>query len=181
VYILVSSDKMSGATISQESKDKSTEFITLLSSVMEIVFTLADKIDDGNYVNLCNKLRDLYNLDRDENVARVIISYLEETDVVQEHRRRSEMRVRTKKTELLDDYAKLKTKQYVRCENCSRVVLKSYFNCHKKTSVCIRTNSTKNLSANIGERDTARYEDLICKITALKKFKRREEELEESE
>ena len=167
---------MSGATITQANKDKSTEFITLLTSVMEIVFAVADKIDDGNYVNLCNKLRDLYNLDKEENVARALVNHLEETEVVQEHRRRTEMRVRTKKTELLDDYAKLKTNHYVRCENCSRVVLKSYFNCHKKTGVCIRTNATKKLSANIGEGDTAKYENLICKITALKKFKREEAE-----
>lgn len=159
------------ATISQNEKDKSTEFITSLNAVMEIVFNVSTKLEDNEYLTLCNKLRDLYHLDPSKNVADALIERLESTEVVVENRRRTQMRVRTKKTEQLDDYEKLKSGHYVRCPDCSRVVTKSYYHAHKKNGVCIKTSSSKKLSAECGVCDTTRQEDLICKITAIKNKK----------
>ena len=149
------------ATISQEEKDKSTEFINLLNGLMEIVFNVADKIDDNDYLAMCNNLRDLYKLKPEENVAEALVQRLEETEVVMENRRRVVMRVRTKKTEQLDDYAKLKSGNYKRCNDCSRVITNAYFTRHKKNGVCIKTTATKKLSAECGEINTTRQEDLI--------------------
>ena len=159
------------ATISQEEKDKSTEFINLLNGIMEIVFNVADKLDDNDYLVMCNNLRDLYKLKPEDNVAEVLAARLEETEVVRENRRRAVMRVRTKKTEQLDDYVKLKSGNYKRCPDCSRVICNTYFSRHKKNGVCIKTNATKKLSAECGEVNTTRQEDLICKITGIKNKK----------
>jgi hypothetical protein len=156
------------ATISQEEKDKSTEFINLLNGLMEIVFNVADKIEDNDYLVLCNNLRDLYKLKPDDNVAEVLTQRLEQTEVVRENRRRAVMIVRTKKTEQLDDYDKLKSGNYKRCPDCSRVITNSYFTRHKKNGVCIKTNASKKLSAECGAIDTTRQEDLICKISGIK-------------
>ena len=156
------------ATISQEEKDKSTEFINLLNGLMEIVFNVADKLDDNDYLVMCNNLKKLYNLKPDDNVAEALTSRLEQTEVVRENRRRAVMRVRTKKTEQLDDYDKLKSGRYTRCPNCSRVICNTYFTRHKKNGVCVKTNATKKLSAECGEVNTSRQEDLICKITGIK-------------
>ena len=156
------------ATISQEEKDKSTEFINLLNGLMEIVFNVADKIEDNDYLVMCNNLRDLYKLNPNDNVAEVLTQRLEQTEVVRENRRRVVMTVRTKKTEQLDDYDKLKSGNYKRCPDCSRVIANSYFTRHKKNGVCIKTNASKKLSAECGAIDTTRQEDLICKISGIK-------------
>jgi hypothetical protein len=159
------------ASISQEEKDKSTEFINLLNGLMEIVFNVADKIDDNEYLVMCNNLRDLYKLKPDDNVAEALATRLEQTEVVMENRRRAVMRVRTKKTEIVDDYEKIKSGHYKRCPDCSRVIANTYFTRHKKNGVCIKTNATKKLSAECGEINTTRQEDLICKITGIKNKK----------
>lgn len=156
------------ATISQEEKDKSTEFINLLNGLMEIVYNVADKIEENDYLTMCNNLRDLYKLKPEDNVAEVLAERLEQTEVVRENRQRVNMKVRTKKTEQLDDYEKLKTGNYKRCPDCSRVVCNTYFARHKKNGVCIKTSASKKISAECGECNTTRQEDLICKITAIK-------------
>ena len=107
----------------------------------------------------------------DDNVAEALITRLEETEIVRENRRRAVMRVRTKKTELVDDYDKLKTGNYKRCPDCSRVICNTYFTRHKKNGICIKTNATKKISAECGAVDTTRQEDLICKITGIKNKK----------
>ena len=159
------------ATISQEEKNKSTEFIDLLNGLMEIVFNVADKIEENDYLVMCNKLRDLYKLKPEDNVAEALVNRLEQTEVVRENRRRAVMRVRTKKTEQLDEYEKLKSGDYRRCPDCSRVISNSYFTRHKKNGVCIKTNASKKLSAECGVVDTTRQENLICKITGIKNKK----------
>ena len=159
------------ATISQEEHDKSRKFINLLNGLMEIVFNVSEKLEDSEYLTLCNNLRDLYHLDPTKNVGQALIERMEETEVVRENRLRNAMRIRTKKTEILTDYEKLKTDRYKRCPNCSRVITKSYFAEHKRSGVCIKTGSSKKLSAECGECDTRRQEDLICKITAIKNKK----------
>jgi len=162
------------ATISQEEYDKSSKFINLLNGVMEIVFSVSEKLDNNEYLTLCNNLRDLYQLDPTKNVGEALIERIEETEVVMENRSRTTMRIRTKKTEILSDYDKLKSGCYTRCPDCSRVVSKSYFSSHKKTGVCIKTSSSKKISAECGECNTTRQEDLICKITAIKNKRRNE-------
>ena len=157
------------ATISPEEKTKSENFVSLINGVMEIVDSVADKIDDGNYLELCNKLRDLYKLKPDDSVARYLIAQLAEDDVVRDNMRRSRMAVRrTKETELMSDYDKLKSGGYKRCEDCSRVVSIGYFGRHKKNGVCIKTTSSKKISADTGKANTSKQEDLICKITSIK-------------
>ena len=159
------------ATISPEEKTKSENFVSLINGVMEIVDSVADKIDDGNYLELCNKLRDLYKLKPDDSVARYLITQLMEDDVVRDNVRRSNMTIRTKKTEILSDYDKLKSGGYKRCEDCSRVVSIGYFGRHKKNGVCIKTTSSKKISADTGKANTSKQEDLICKITSIKSKK----------
>ena len=159
------------ATISAEEKSKSEKFIVLISGVMEIVDSVADKIDDGNYLELCNKLRDLYKLKPEDNVAKYLVSQLMEDDVVRDNVRRSNMTIRTKKTEIMSDYDKLKSGGYKRCEDCSRVVSKGYFGRHKTNGVCIKTTSSKKISADTGKANTSNQEDLICKITSIKSKK----------
>ena len=160
-------------TISQEQKTKAEKFVNLINGVMEIVDNVADKIDDGNYLELCNKLKDLYKLKPDDNVAKYLISQLGNDEVVRENIRRSNMPIRrTKETEFMNDYEKLKSGHYVRCESCSRVVSKGYFYTHKKNGVCIKTSSSKKISADTGKANTSKQEDLICKITAIKHKKK---------
>ena len=160
------------ATISAEEKSKSEKFIVLISGVMEIVDSVADKIDDGNYLELCNKLRDLYKLKPEDNVAKYLVSQLGADEVVMDNVRRSRMAVRrTKETELMSDYEKLKSGGYKRCEDCSRVVSIGYFGRHKKNGVCIKTTSSKKISADTGKANTSNQEDLICKITSIKSKK----------
>lgn len=156
------------ATISLEEKTKSQKFINLINGIMEIVDNVSSKLDDGEYLELCNKLRDMYKLKPEDNIGDYLMTELNTNEVIRENINRSAMRVRTKKNEILDDYEKLKTGDYKRCPDCSRVVCKTYFGRHKKNGVCIKTNSTKKLSASTGEVDTAKKEDLICKITAVK-------------
>jgi hypothetical protein len=156
------------ASISQEEKEKSVEFINLLNGLMEIVYSVADKIEDNEYLTMCNKLRDLYKLKPEDNVAESIIDRLDNTEVVIQNRQRTIMRVRTVKTEQLDDYEKLKSGHYKRCPDCSRVVSNTYFHRHKKNGVCIKTTATKKLSAECGKLNTSAQEDLICKISGVK-------------
>jgi DNA-directed RNA polymerase subunit RPC12/RpoP len=156
------------ATISQEEHDKSSKFIGLLNGLMEIVFNVSEKLEDNEYLTLCNNLRDLYQLDPTKNVGQALIEIIVQNEVVRENRLRTAMRIRTKKTEILTDYEKLKTDRYKRCPNCSRVITKSYFAEHKRSGVCIKTGSSKKLSAECGECDTRRQEDLICMITGIR-------------
>lgn len=159
------------ASISQEEKDKSIEFINLLNGLMEIVYSVADKLEDNEYLTMCNKLRDLYKLRPEDNVAEILIDRLDNTDIVIQNRQRTIMRVRTVKSEQLDDYEKLKSGNYKRCPNCSRVVSNTYFTRHGKNDVCIKTTATKKLSAECSKINTAPQEDLICKITGIKNKK----------
>ena len=160
-------------TISQEQKTKAENFVNLINGVMEIVDSVADKIDDASYLELCNKLRDLYKLKPDDNVAKYLISQLGNDEVVRENVRRSNMPIRrTRETEFMNDYEKLKSGYYVRCEHCSRVVSKGYFYKHRKNGVCIKTSSSKKISADTGKANTSKQEDLICKITAIKHKKK---------
>jgi len=162
----------SRATISQEQKTKAENFVSLITGVIDIIDEIADKIDDKSYLELCNKLRDLYKLKPTDNVAKYLVSQLEDNEVVVENVRRSRMAVRSKKTEIMDDYEKLKSGHYKRCEDCSRVVSKGYFHAHKKNGVCIKTTSSKKISADTGMANTSKQEDLICKITAIKHKKK---------
>ena len=161
------------ATISQENKTKAENFVNLINGVMEIIYNIADKIDDESYLQLCNKLRDLYKLKPNDSVAKYLFNQLENDEVVRENIRRSNMPIRrTKETEFMSDYEKLKSGFYVRCDRCSRVVSKGYFYTHKKNGVCIKTSSSKKISADTGKADTSKQEDLICKITAIKHKKK---------
>jgi len=169
LYSIIEGSMNPRATISQEEKAKSEKFVNLISGVMEIIDGVADKIDDGSYLELCNKLRDLYKLKPEDNVAKYLISQLGNDEVVRENVRRSHMAVRrTKETELMSDYEKLKSGGYKRCEDCSRVVSIGYFGRHKKNGVCIKTSSSKKISADTGKANTSKQEDLICKITSIK-------------
>lgn len=165
----MNSQVASRATISQVEKTKSENFVRLISGVMEIVDKVSSKIDDGEYLDLCNKLRDLYKLKPADNVAKYLMNEIGNNEVVVDNVRRSHMTVRrTKKTEIMSDYEKLKSGHFRRCEDCSRVVSKGYFGRHKSNGVCIKTSSSKKISADTGKANTSQQEDLICKITSIK-------------
>tara|TARA_R110000824_G_scaffold303273_1_gene491023 strand:- start:1328 stop:1834 length:507 start_codon:yes stop_codon:yes gene_type:complete len=160
------------STISQDQKIKAEKFMRLINGVMELVDKVSSKIDEGEYLELCNNLRDLYKLNPRDNIGIYLRDELENNDVVRENVRRSNMTIRTKKTEILTDYEKLKTGGYIRCEDCSRVVSNSYYRQHKRNGVCIKTTASKKISADTGLKDTSQQEDLICKITHIKNLRR---------
>jgi len=154
-------------SISQENKQLSTDFMTIISSLMETIDTISNEIPEGKYLEIMNNLKDLYgfksNISNQEQFNQVLRVVVMENPVVQRERRRSRMKVIEPRT-LKTDAQKLSSGKYVRCPLCDTIISKPQLEEHKTTYKCKSFNKSKKITANVGREDTSEIHTLITKI-----------------
>ena len=159
-------------SISQENKQLSTDFMTIISSLMETIDTLSQVIPEGKYLEIMNNLKDLYgfksNITNQEQFNQVLRVVVMGNPVIEREHRRSRMKVIEAKT-LKTEAQKLSSGKYVRCPLCDCIISIPQLTEHKTTYKCKSFNKSKKITANVGREDTSEIHTLITKIqNALK-------------
>jgi len=127
-------------TISQEQKNKSQEFITALNSLLGLIDDISTYIPEGKYIEMMNQLKTVN--DTAENPILNIVRALNNTEVVEENRRRIEMPIRILK----------KDRKGQLCPYCDTEVRN--LKAHQQRKKCILIRRTKYLSARSGNCET---------------------------
>ena len=130
-----------GATAHAESKG----FIDTLTSMMEIIEKVSDKIPEGDYLELMNSLKDVYGYKGNGGVTQVVHHVIYQNPVVQHHERRTRMVV-NKERVTKDEAYLLKKGLSVTCELCDSVVSKRGIKEHQHTKKCWKIHQTKKLT-----------------------------------
>ena len=130
-----------GATSHAESKG----FIDTLTSMMEIIEKVSDKIPEGDYLELMNSLKDVYGYKGNGGVTQVVHHVIYQNPVVQHHERRTRMIV-NKERVTKDEAYLLKKGLSVTCELCDCVVSKRGLKEHQHTKKCWKIHQTKKLT-----------------------------------
>ena len=130
-----------GATSHAESKG----FIDTLTSMMEIIEKVSDKIPEGDYLELMNSLKDAYGYKGNGGVTQVVHHVIYQNPVVQHHERRTRMVV-NKERVTKDEAYLLKKGLSVTCELCDSVVSKRGIKEHQHTKKCWKIHQTKKLT-----------------------------------
>ena len=153
-------------SISQENKKLSTEFMTIIASLMETIETISQEIPEGKYLEIMNNLKDLYGFKDNLNptqFVQIIQDVVMGNPVVQRERRRSRMKVIEPRT-LKTDAQKLSSGKYKRCPLCDTIISIPQLEEHKTTYKCKAFNKSKKMTARIGREDTSDIHTLITKI-----------------
>lgn len=127
-------------TISQEQKNKSQEFITALNSLLGLIDDISTYIPEGKYIEMMNQLKTVN--DTVENPIINIVRALNNTEVVEENRRRIEMPIRILK----------KDRKGQLCPYCDTPVCN--LKAHQQRTKCKLIRRTKYLSARSGNWET---------------------------
>ena len=130
-----------GATAHAESKG----FIDTLTSMMEIIEKVSDKIPEGDYLELMNSLKEVYGYKGNGGVTQVVHHVIYQNPVVQHHERRTRMVV-NKERVTKDEAYLLKKGLSVTCELCDSVVSKRGIKEHQHTKKCWKIHQTKKLT-----------------------------------
>jgi RNA processing factor Prp31 len=103
-------------------KDKYLDAITKLLGIID---DIAPNINDGQYLNLCNELKELYDFDFSEliKVRNIIVN----NDYYRRH-----IRASVQRKSPLTDAQKLAHKDYMVCD-CGRIIKKDYYDNHIET------------------------------------------------
>jgi len=153
-------------SISQENKQLSTDFMTIIASLMETIETISEAIPEGKYLEIMNNLKDLYGFKDNLNptqFVQIIQDVVMGNPVVQRERRRSRMKVLEQRT-LKTDAQKLTSGKYMRCPLCDCIISIPQLEEHKTTYKCKSFNKSKKITANVGREDTSEIHTLITKI-----------------
>lgn len=137
---------------SQEQKNISVEFMNSLSKLMDKIDDLTEKINDGEYLDLMNMMKELHTY-KDN---------FKQTVVYKTHQRRSVALVRAP-PRLLTRQEKLNQPDiYKLCDRCDTIVTKGRFTDHQNTQKCINTLQKKQLSSS--SRTTVLNQDILIKL-----------------
>lgn len=155
-------------TISEEESIKSKEFIALINGLMGIIDDLTENIPEGDYLKICNHLKDLHGFNREIGIKRFVY----QNEVVAQNQRRTRMRVRPT-PRVLSDAEKLATGKYKACEFCDKVVSKCWYNNHIiTTEYCKIARNAKKLAISTRKENNSDKVEAIAKIRAVL-YKRR--------
>lgn len=140
-------------TISQEEKNKSIAFCSLMTEMMELIDDLSKDIPEGRYLELCDKIKNLHNR-------------ATTNEIIVEHTRRSNMRVRAR-PRVLTDAEKLATGRWQVCEFCDKIISKKWYNNHiNETEYCKIARESKQLALTTKQHNNAAKTECIAKIKA---------------
>jgi hypothetical protein len=152
-----------GATAHAESKG----FIDTLTSMMEIIEKVSDKIPEGDYLELMNSLKDAYGYKGEGNITQVVHHVIYQNPVVQHHERRTRMVV-NKERVTKDEAYLLKKGLSVTCELCDCVVSKRGLKEHQHTKKCWKIQQTKKLTKTTQRVTTDNEATLITKLDSAR-------------
>lgn len=160
--------------ISAQNQRTSIEFMRIMNALMEIVEQMAENSPESKYLDAMNLFRDLYkereNAPRNPTIVNIIHQVVQENPVVQQHDRRTRMKI--SKPRCLTDVEKLELGWKI-CGDCGRLIAKGYMTAHKSMDVCGRTFEQKQLSKNTQQDDTTRIFECVQRIKgALRKVGR---------
>ena len=155
-------------SITQTEQNKSIEFMQKLKNLMDFVEDMLPFINEQQYLNVCNDLKSLHNLqhfgDAPEPIVvfQEIVSEIRRNEVFRVHEQRLYLKVKDKQTQLTDA-EKLK-KGWKSCSKCDRLVLN--LTEHQYTDVCKRAHESKKLSLNSKQLDTTNLSVFIHRLRA---------------
>ena len=153
--------------ISVDEKQKSQAFMKTINNVMEIVDFISEKLCDSEYLELCNLVKELYdiNVDRD-NLVQSIRAQFRDNEVVRQHERRTHMC----STEMFDEQEveDADNPNKVLCEKCNKFISKSYYDQHQTNTSCNRVYDAKKLTLTTNKLNTTQHQLAILRIRKLR-------------
>jgi len=178
------------SSVSIETFNESNSFINILQETLEIVEDILNYLSDEEYLKICNnllklkKINDKNNGDKNQ-VINNLLNRVNNNNVVQQHRMRTQMTIR-KKNGYDSDLAKLKAKdkktgrkKYERCNVCDSILLATGIERHIGNDKCQRIAKSKSICVDFQKKQIDNEFKLIDQINLLKQKRNQAEEIEE--
>ena len=155
-------------SINQTTHNESTNFMTALHGLSNLLTEWGQQIPDGEYLEGMNMIKTLFNYKPNPNIPTPTINQIiAQEPIIHSHIVRMAMRVRTPKKELTDA-EKIKRGKHERCTDCDRIILKSYIKQHKYNSVCMQNKISKKMERTLGLNSTYPSAVFLNCITSIK-------------
>ena len=153
--------------ISAEEHAKSSSLIATLTDMMDIVEKLSEKIPEGDYLDLMNGIKKVYDYKDAKSIREIVHHVIYQDAVVQHHERRRNMRV-CERTKDKDDAYCLRKGLSVVCPKCDCVVAKKGLREHQATRKCNKAMQSKSLTKDAQKKTTDRETRIITLINAYR-------------
>lgn len=180
------------SSVSIETFNESNSFINILQETLEIIEDILNYLSDEEYLKICNnllklkKINDKNNGDKNQ-VINNLMNRVNNNNVVQQHRIRTQMTIR-KKNAYHSDLEKLKAKdkktgrkKYERCNVCDSIVLATGIERHRFNDKCQRIAKSKSISVDFQKKVVDKEFHLIDQLNLLKQKRNQAEEEEEED
>jgi hypothetical protein len=161
----------------EETINRSKKFMDSMNKMVSMIFDLAGRIPDGEYLDMMNTSKELYGFKPDEPVSRTIfmehvrqnVTSIFDNPVIQENQR---IATYVPKKYNIDktDAEKLKA-GYKVCCNCDKLISPGYLSTHQKNNSCKRVVETKKLSLTTSRLVTTNEKKIIMYLRAWKNRK----------